>query len=242
MQGVEARLRGDQPADRSRSRLPSLRGSLLDRRGNALAASEDTATIFAVPPEVSKPALAAEKLAPILGLSESKVLGAVTAETTYSVLAKQVDLPTAKRIERLELQGIGQDPDSRRIYPQGELAAQVIGAVGTENEGLTGLEEGEESVLRGTDGERRIVTDATGEPIRLETAQEAEDGEDIQLTLDPGDRAEDRGSAGRSRRNLRAEGRHRDRDGPAQLAGPGDGQLAAGRSQRPLQRQPRRPA
>jgi cell division protein FtsI (penicillin-binding protein 3) len=165
--------------------LPSLRGSVLDRRGNALAASEDTATVFAVPPEVTKPALAAEKLAPILDLSESKVLGAVSGETTYSVLAKQVDLPTAKRIERLDLQGIGQDPDSRRTYPQGELAAQVIGAVGSENEGLTGLEAGEESVLSGTDGERRIVTDATGEPIRLETAQEAEDGEDIQLTLDP---------------------------------------------------------
>jgi cell division protein FtsI (penicillin-binding protein 3) len=165
--------------------LPSLRGSVLDRRGNALAASEDTATVFAVPPEVTKPALAAEKLAPILKLSQSKVLGAVTGETTYAVLAKQVPLPTAKRIERLELQGIGQDPDSRRTYPQGELAAQVIGAVGSENQGLTGLELGDEDVLHGTDGERRIVTDATGEPIRLETAQEAEDGENIQLTLDP---------------------------------------------------------
>jgi cell division protein FtsI (penicillin-binding protein 3) len=165
--------------------LPSLRGSVLDRRGNALAASEDTATVFAVPPEVSKPSLAAEKLAPILGLSESKVLGQVTAETTYSVLAKQVELPTAKRIERLGLRGIGEDPGSRRIYPQGELAAQVIGAVGTEGRGLTGLERGEEDVLRGNDGERRIVTDASGEPIRLETAQEAEDGENIQLTLDP---------------------------------------------------------
>jgi cell division protein FtsI (penicillin-binding protein 3) len=165
--------------------LPSLRGSVLDRRGNALAASEDTATVFAVPPEVTRPALAAEKLAPILKLSESKVLSAVTGETTYSVLAKQIPLPTAKRIERLDLQGIGEDPDSRRTYPQGELAAQVIGAVGAENQGRTGLEWGEEDALHGTDGERRIVTDATGEPIRLETAQEAEDGEDIQLTLDP---------------------------------------------------------
>ena len=165
--------------------LPSLRGSLLDRRGNALAASEDAATIFAVPPEINKPALAAEKLAPILGLDQRKVLSAVTAETTYSVLAKKVDLPTAKRIERLHLQGIGQDPDSRRTYPQGDLAAQVIGAVGSENQGLSGLEEGEESVLHGTDGERRIVTDASGEPIRLETAHEAENGENVQLTLDP---------------------------------------------------------
>ncbi len=165
--------------------LPSLRGSVLDRHGNELVSSEDAATIFAVPPEVTQPARAAEKLAPILDLEESKVLREVTAESTYAVLAQKVDLPTAKRIERLGLQGIGQDPDSRRTYPQGELAAQVIGAVGAENEGLTGLEAGQEEVLHGTDGERRIVIDAKGEPIRLETAQEAEDGEDIELTLDP---------------------------------------------------------
>jgi cell division protein FtsI (penicillin-binding protein 3) len=166
-------------------RLPSLRGSLLDRHGNELAASEDAATIFAVPPEVTEPARAAEQLAPILNLEESEVLSAVTAESSYSALAHEVDLPTAKRIERLGLVGIGDDPDSRRTYPQGTLAAQVIGAVGSENEGLTGLEKGEEDVLHGTDGERRIVTDAKGDVIRLETAQQAEDGEDIQLTLDP---------------------------------------------------------
>jgi cell division protein FtsI (penicillin-binding protein 3) len=187
LQGVQgAKLASEAVSQQTQSvPLPSLRGSLLDRHGNALAASEDAATIFAVPPEVRKPAVAAEELAPILDLPEAKVLEEVSAETTYSVLAKKVELPIARRIERLELAGIGQDPDSRRTYPQGELAAQAIGAVGAENEGLTGLEQGEESVLHGTDGERRIVTDATGEPIRLETAQEAEDGEDIQLTLDP---------------------------------------------------------
>jgi cell division protein FtsI (penicillin-binding protein 3) len=165
--------------------LPSLRGSVLDRHGNALVSSEDAATIFAVPAEVTKPAVAAEKLAPILDLTPSEALQAVTAETSYSVLARKVDLLTARRIERLELQGIGQDPDSRRTYPQGELASQVIGAVGAENEGLTGLEAGEEEVLHGSDGERRVVSDAKGEPIRLETTEDAEDGEDIQLTLDP---------------------------------------------------------
>lgn len=187
LQGVQgARLASEAVSQQSRSvLLPSLRGSVLDRHGNALATSEDAATIFAVPAEVTKPVLAAQKLAPILGLSEQKVLAAVTAETSYEALAHKVDLPTAARIARLELAGIGQDPDSRRTYPQGEMAGQVIGAVGSEGEGLMGLELGEESVLHGTDGERRIVADATGEPIRTETAQEAEDGEDIQLTLDP---------------------------------------------------------
>ncbi len=165
--------------------LPSLRGSVLDRHGNELAASEDSATIFAIPAEVEQPVRVAEQLAPILDLKEDDVLRDVSSEESYVALVRAVDLPTAKRIERLELAGIGDDPDSRRTYPQGTLAAQVVGAVGAENEGLTGLEAGEDEVLSGSDGERHIVTDATGEPIRLETVDEAEDGEDIQLTLDP---------------------------------------------------------
>jgi cell division protein FtsI/penicillin-binding protein 2 len=187
LQGVQgAQLASEAISQQTESiRLPGLRGSVLDRHGNALVSSEDAATIFAVPPEVTQPARTAEKLAPILDLTESEALSAVTAESTYSVLARKVDLPTAQRIARLELPGIGQDPDSKRTYPQGEMAAQVIGVVGSENQGLTGLEEGEESVLRGTDGERRIVKDAHGELIRLDTVTEASDGKDIQLTLDP---------------------------------------------------------
>jgi cell division protein FtsI (penicillin-binding protein 3) len=187
LQGVQgAQLASQAISQQTQSvRLPSLRGSILDRHGNELATSEDAATVFAIPAEVTNPARAAEELAPILDLEESEVLAAVTAEESYSALAHEVDLPTAKRIERLGLAGIGEDPDSRRTYPQGTLAAQVIGAVGGEDEGLTGLELGEEEILRGSDGERRIVSDAKGETIRLETAQEAEDGEDIQLTLDP---------------------------------------------------------
>jgi cell division protein FtsI (penicillin-binding protein 3) len=187
LQGVQgAQLASEAAYQQTESvSVPSLRGSVLDRHGNALASSEDAATVFAVPAEVENPPRTAEKLAPILGLTADEVLRDVTAESGYSVLARKVDVPTAARIERLKLPGIGQDPDSRRTYPQGDLAAQVIGAVGAENEGLTGLEAGEDLVLRGTDGERRIVKDAKGEPIRLETVTGAEDGEDVQLTLDP---------------------------------------------------------
>src|SRR5262249_58847561 len=57
--------------------------------------------------------------------------------------------------------------------------------VGEEDKGLSGLEEGEESALAGSNGERRVVKDALGEPIRLETTSEASEGSDIELTLDP---------------------------------------------------------
>jgi cell division protein FtsI/penicillin-binding protein 2 len=170
--------------------VPGLRGSVLDRHGNALASSEDAATIYATPYQVKNPGQTADKLASILGEEKEEVLESLTADSGFSYVAKKVDTPTAARIARLELPGIGQQPDSRRSYPQGPLAAQVIGAVGSENEGLNGLEAGEEDVLRGTDGERRVVNDALGEPIRLETVSDASDGESIQLTLDPAIEAE----------------------------------------------------
>jgi cell division protein FtsI/penicillin-binding protein 2 len=165
--------------------VPGLRGSLLDRSGNELASSEDAVTIFATPYQVKNPPQAAAKLAPILDLEKGEVLESLTADNGFSYVAHKVSLEAAGRIERLNLEGIGELPDSRRTYPQGDMAGQVVGAVGSENQGLTGLEAGEESVLSGNDGERRIVRDALGDPIRLETVSEASDGEDIQLTLDP---------------------------------------------------------
>ena len=187
LQGVQgAELASQAVSQQTQSiMLPSLRGSVLDRHGGTIVSSEDAATIFAIPDEVTDPARAAAKLAPILDLSESELLRNITADSSYYAIARKVDLPTAKRIERLELAGIGEDPDSRRTYPQRELAAQVIGAVGAENEGLFGIEKSKDPVLHGSDGERRIVTDAKGDPIRLETVDDAEDGEDVQLTLDP---------------------------------------------------------
>ena len=165
--------------------VPGLRGDLLDRSGNKLAAYEDAATIYATPYQVKNPPKAADELAPILKQPKGDVLEALTAEGGFSYVAQKVDLATAARVEALDLEGIGELPDSRRTYPQGEMAGQVIGAVGSENQGLTGLEAGEEEILGGSDGERRIVNDALGDPIKLETVKEAEDGEDIQLTLDP---------------------------------------------------------
>jgi cell division protein FtsI/penicillin-binding protein 2 len=165
--------------------VPGLRGDLLDRRGNKLAASEDAETIYATPYQVKNPPQAAAKLAPILDQPKGEVLEALTADSGFSYVAQKVDLGTAAKIDALDLEGIGELPDSRRAYPQGEMAGQVVGAVGSENQGLMGLESGEEDVLAGSDGERRIVNDALGEPIRLETVEEAEDGEDIELTLDP---------------------------------------------------------
>ncbi len=166
-------------------KVPGLRGSLLDRYGNPLAVSEDAATIYATPYQVKKPVKVAEELARVLKMDKDEVLESLTEESGFAYIDKEVDLPTAARVERLEIPGIGQLPASRRSYPQGEMAGQTIGSVGSEGEGLTGLELGEEGALRGSEGERSVVKDALGEPIRLDTVKEAEDGESVRTTLDP---------------------------------------------------------
>ena len=149
--------------------VPGLRGSVLDRHGNALAASEDAATIFATPYQVKNPPRAAAKLAPILGLSKGEVLGALTAESGFSYVAHKVDLPTARRRSNaLDLPGSASCPTAGGPTRRASWPAQVIGAVGSENQGLTGLEEGEESVLR---GHRRRTADRQRRARRTDPAR-----------------------------------------------------------------------
>jgi cell division protein FtsI (penicillin-binding protein 3) len=164
--------------------VPGLRGRVLDRRARELAVSEDAASVYATPYQVKDPERAAAKLDPLLEPSHDEILESLTGGGGFAYLARKVDLSSAEEIKRLKLPGIGTLPDARRIYPQGELAAQVVGAVGIDNQGLTGLEAGEEDVIGGIDGEERIVKDALGAPIRLETIRASSDGRDIQLTLD----------------------------------------------------------
>jgi cell division protein FtsI (penicillin-binding protein 3) len=187
LQGVEASQLSSQALSQQTQTVmvPGLRGSILDRNGTRLASSEDAATIVATPYLVKKPGKAAQKLAPILNEKAQEISKALDTKSGFVYLKKDIDLAAAQKIAKLNIEGIEQIPGSRRTYPQGEMAGQVIGVVGTEGKGLTGIEEGEQSVLAGEEGEKRVVTDALGDPIKLETVKEARDGEDVQLTIDP---------------------------------------------------------
>jgi cell division protein FtsI (penicillin-binding protein 3) len=165
--------------------VPGTRGAIMDRHGKDLAISEDAATVFATPYQVKDAEAAARKLAPILDLSEDDLLRTLAdRESGFAYLARKVDLPTADRVRKLDIHGIDLLPDSRRIYPQGELAGQVIGSVGTENQGLTGLEAAEDDVLGGEDGERQIVRDGFGDELERDTVEGATQGEELRLTID----------------------------------------------------------
>src|SRR6478735_8189128 len=137
--------------------VPGIRGSILDRRGNALAVSEEAATIFATPYQVENPPKAADQLAKVLDMPAGDILKSLTTQSGFEYVAQKVDLVTAQRVEKLDLAGIGILPDSRRVYPQDEDAGRLVGAVGTDGQGLFGLEASENDVLGGTDGRVAIT-------------------------------------------------------------------------------------
>ena len=164
--------------------VPGTRGSILDRRGEPLAVSEDAATIFATPYQVEDLEKTADKLADALDEKPTDILEVLSSDAGFEYIARRVDLVTADKIEKLELPGIGIVPDSRRVYPQGEIGARLIGAVGTDDEGLFGIEGSQQEVLAGSDGELAVTRDALGEEIGRDTVTEASTGGDVQLTID----------------------------------------------------------
>ena len=164
--------------------VPGIRGAILDRHGDALAVSEEAATIFATPYQVDDQRKTARKLAEELGEEPDDLLKPLMADTGFEYLAKKVDLVTAERIRRLELPGIGILPDSRRVYPQDDDGARLIGAVGDEGEGLFGIEAAKDDVLQGSDGELAITRDALGQEIGRDVTTGAVAGHDVELTID----------------------------------------------------------
>ena len=170
--------------------VPGLRGEIQDRTGRPLAGSEPGVSVFATPYQVTDAPEQAEQVAKALGANPTEVLDSITADGGFSYVERKVDLTRGAAVEKLGYEAIGQHPDTIRTRPQGELAAQVVGAVSSEGKGLTGLELVYEDVLDGVDGERRIVQDATDAPISFETIRDPQDGSPVRLTLDAAIQAE----------------------------------------------------
>ncbi len=179
---LRAEARGQQVTEVT---IPGQRGRILDRNGKVLAASEDAADVIATPYQVENPVQTATQLNELLGIPTQELLEPLSDRRSgFAYLARKVSADVAARVEKLGITGISTVPTSRRLYPQGELASQVIGALGTENQGLTGLEEAQNDVLGGANGEQDVVHDALGRPIRMDTVTPASVGEDIQITID----------------------------------------------------------
>lgn len=166
--------------------LPATRGSIYDRKGHELAISLAAKAVYANPQLIEEPIQVAERLAPVLGLRVREVAKALRSDSPFVYVARRVDLDVAERIERMRIRGVGFLEESKRHYPAGELAPQVLGFVGIDDTGLAGLELQYDELLGGKPGTMMVERDPAGRaiPQGLSRIRDPQPGEDLVLTID----------------------------------------------------------
>jgi cell division protein FtsI/penicillin-binding protein 2 len=160
------------------------RGAITDRNGVDLAVSEPAKDLSADPYLLHDPLAAAAKLAPLLGLPQAELLRKLSERSGFVYLARGVPARQAEAVLKLKLEGINGTAVMKRVYPRGSLAAQVLGQVGTEGQGLSGLELSQEALLHGRTGQRKVTSDAIGQPVSIAETHPEVPGKSVALTLD----------------------------------------------------------
>ena len=165
--------------------IPAGRGTIYDRTGVQLAIGEQMTTIYADPRQVTN--------APAIAVAAHKLFG-VDPNTLYPQLVDKnrqfvyvqrfADPKQAAAFLKHSFNGIGSYPEEKRIYPQGSVAAQVIGYAGTDNQGLGGLEVQYNKTLAGRPGKQTVVRDPFGRAIDVIGGTSEHDGQAIVTTLD----------------------------------------------------------
>ena len=148
------------------TKLPAERGTITDHKGVPLAASIPADDISATPYLIKDPVATANRLAPLIGVPADKlVTNLARRDTGFVYLARHVPAGAADKVKALKINGIDFAPGALRTYPRGTLAAQVLGVVGVDGNGLFGLEYAHDKLLRGQDGEQRRVLDGGRQAI-----------------------------------------------------------------------------
>ncbi|MBM3724691.1 MAG: PASTA domain-containing protein [Acidobacteria bacterium] len=164
------------------------RGTIFDRNGRPLAMSVPVDTVIVNPQRIPDRGVAAEILAKILGLDQDeltrRVETAFKAGRGYLVVKKHVNPEEANRLKHLNLEWVEFRPGARRYYPNGSLAAHVVGSVNHEQEGDAGLEQGLNDELQGHTGVVRMTTDVRRRGFNTEIDSAMMSGQDVRLTID----------------------------------------------------------
>ena len=160
------------------------RGTITDRNGIDLAVSEPAKDLSADPYLLKDPLGDSQRLAPLLKQTPSSILRKLTRRAGFVYLARALPARQAQAVLSLKIPGVAGTPVMRRVYPRGALAAQALGFVGTEGKGLMGLEYARDSLLHGQAGQRRVVSDAIGQPVSITESHPVVAGKSLTLTLD----------------------------------------------------------
>lgn len=162
----------------------SSRGNIYDRKGCLLAGSATVETIVAIPPQIDDAYFTAKALAPVLEMSEDRILELITQKRAAVYVKRKVDEEKAREVRLLNLPGITFTQETKRFYPNESLLSQVIGFVGMD-QGWAGLEIFYEEELKGRDGSIVFPTDNRGREIPgVRRFIPPREGMDLILTID----------------------------------------------------------
>jgi len=165
--------------------IPAGRGTIYDRKGVELALGERATTVYANPMQVAKPRAAAIAASRALGLDADRLYPTLADRSRgFVYVARQADPAQASALQRLKLPGLGFYAEERRSYPQRSVAAQVLGYVGIDGNGLAGLELQFDHELAGRPGKETLVKDPSGRVIDVQEEKAEVPGRDLYLTLD----------------------------------------------------------
>ncbi len=166
--------------------LSPRRGTIYDRNGNELAISVQVESLFARPHRISAPEQVARKLAAILQVPGETLLARLREEKHFVWIERKISQQQAQAIRALDEPGLEFVLESKRTYPNGELAGQILGFTGLDSEGLEGLEFKLNETLRGTPQRVAANRDAKGRRLFSEGFCSAaqDDGSDVYLTID----------------------------------------------------------
>ena len=187
LQGVRAEPLSQLAATQQRQTLerPARRGTIFDRNGVPLALGEQATTVYADPTQVTDARRAALAVERALGLDAEAVYPKLLDRSrAFVYLERKADPAAAAALERRDLPGIGFYAEERRRYPQGGVAAQVLGFAGDDNKGLAGLELALDDVLRGRPGRETVIRDPFGRVVDVLSTTAERPGRDVVLTID----------------------------------------------------------
>ena len=161
------------------------RGSILDRNGEGIALTETVNAISVIPVQVKEKEETAKFLSEKLDLEYTEVLEKVQQKVALVRIKTKVDTELAAEIRAAHYPGVEVDEDVRRVYPYSELAAQVIGFVGKDNQGIIGLEAKYDELLEGEQGKILTLTDSRGNEVDSEQERiPPVDGKNLVTTID----------------------------------------------------------
>jgi cell division protein FtsI/penicillin-binding protein 2 len=169
--------------------VPARRGQILDANGDLLAGNLSVDYVYAVPSQLSNPEETAARLAAALGTSVDRLLGPLSDRSKHYVRllgGRKLTPDESARVAALRLPGIFLEPATKRVYPEKQLAAHVLGFVDAESQGWYGLEQHYREAIGGRPGHIRAERDTAGNEIAFSDRQWSPpvDGQDLILTID----------------------------------------------------------